>query len=63
LGRYNREANSVKQLSLDLAPVDDLEQRRRTIRSQQTILEELATRLDHIIEDYKTQEEDEDGLE
>ncbi len=53
----------MKQLSLDLAPVDDLEQRRRTIRSQQTTLRELATRLDHIIEDYKTQEEDEDGLE
>ena len=47
----------MKQLSLDLAPVDEFEQRRRTIRAQQTILRELATRLDHIIEDYNSQQE------
>ena len=53
----------MKQLSLDLAPVDDLEQRRRTIRSQQTILRELAIRLDQISEDLIKQKEDDDGVE
>ncbi len=53
----------MKPLPFDFTPDEDLEQLRRTIRSQQTILRDLATRLDHIIEDYKIQEEDEDGLE
>ena len=52
----------MKQLPFNFTPDQDLEQLRRTIRSQQTTLRELATRLDHIDEDLiKQKENDDDG--
>ena len=63
MGGDEREISGMKQLPFDFTPDEDLEQRRRVIWAQQTILRELATRLDHIIEDYKSQQEVQHGVE
>ena len=53
----------MKQVPFDFSPDKDVEQRRRVIRSQQTTLRELATRLDHISEDLINQPEKDDAVE